>query len=194
MYEVPTTVTVREQSFTIRNRGDYRVVLDCFSCLADTELDEQEKLFACLIIFYEDFNELEDVLDVSKEDLQALVEEMYKFFDCGEQNSGMKTPYKVIDWTSDSHLICSAVNKVSHQEVRAVEYMHWWTFMGYFMEIGESVLATVVGIRSKMMKGKKLEKYEREFRQSNPQYFTWDSRTASQMEDDALILELWNKE
>ena len=45
-----------------------------------------------------------------------------------------------------------------------------------------------------MMKGKKLEKHEREFRRSNPQYFIWDSRTKEQVEGDELIRALWNKE
>jgi hypothetical protein len=66
--------------------------------------------------------------------------------------------------------------------------------MGYFSAIGESPLSTVVGIRSKIAKGKKLEKYEQEFRHDNPQYFVWDSRTLQQREEDALLNELWNKE
>lgn len=194
MYEVPTTIQVGEQSFTIRNRGDYRVVLDCFSCLSDYELDEQERLYACLIIFYEDFEELEDVICLGKDTIQSLVEQMYSFFNCNEQNSGVKTNFKAIDWDGDSQLICSAVNKVAHQEIRTAEYIHWWTFMGYYMEVGESVLATVVSIRSKIMKGKKLEKHEREFRRSNPQYFAWDSRTGEQMDGDAWVASVWNKE
>ncbi len=193
MYEIPTTVTIGEQSFTIRNRGDYRLVLDCFSCLNDYDISEQERLYACLIIFYEDFSDIEDILALDREVLEQLVDGMYSFFNCGEQNIGKKTNFKAIDWDTDSQLICSGINKVAHQEVRAVEYMHWWTFMGYYLEIGESVLSTVVGIRSKMMKGKKLEKYEREFMRDNPQYFVWDSRTAQQREDDALFDQLWEQ-
>lgn len=191
MYEVPTSITVGEQSFTIRNRGDYRLVLDCFSCLSDYELTKQERIFACLIIFFEDFDDLEDVLSLDQDTLQSLVAEMFNFMNCGEQNNTVKTSFKAIDWEGDQQLICSAVNKVAMQEVRTVEYMHWWTFMGYFMEVGESVLATVVRIRNKIMKSKKLEKYEKEFMKSNPHYFQWDSRTEQQIEDDELFKELW---
>ena len=192
MYEIPTSVTVGGQSFTIRNRGDYRIVLDCFSCLNDEELTKQEKLFACLIIFYEDFNKLEDVITLEQETFNQLIEQMYSFFYCNELNIGIKTSFKALDWDTDSQLVCAAVNKVSHMEVRTVEYLHWWTFMGYFMEIGESVIATVVSIRSKIMKGKKLEKHEQEFRKNNPQYFVWDSRTEQQKEDEQAFKELWN--
>ena len=66
--------------------------------------------------------------------------------------------------------------------------------MGYFAEVGESVLSTVVGIRNKIKRGKKLEKYEKEFREHNPHYFIWDSRTAQERKDEEDILSLWNKE
>ena len=41
--------------------------------------------------------------------------------------------------------------------------MHWWTFLGYFSEIGEGLFSQVINIRTKKSKGKKLEKWEREF-------------------------------
>ena len=168
------------------------MVLDCFACLTDSELNEQERIYSMLIISYEDINDLEDLFGFDSEVLKELVEQMYRFFSCGEDNSGgVQLSYKVVDWEKDSNLICSAVNKIAHMEVRSVEYLHWWTFMGYFMEIGESTFSNVVGIRSKMMKGKKLEKYEKEFRNSNPQYFNWDTRTAQQVSDDELFNQLW---
>lgn len=192
MYEIPTQITVGEQSFTIRDKGDYRIVLDCFAYLSDDELTEQESLYACLIAFYEAFNDFDDVLKCEV-DLNILIEKMFSFFNCDDTNPGIKKPYKVIDWEGDSQLICSAINKVAQQEVRAVEYMHWWTFMGYFCEIGESTLATVVGIREKMMKGKKLEKYEKEFRRDNPQYFVWNSITQEQKKAEELFNQIWDK-
>ena len=60
MYEIPTTVQIAGQSFAIRNKGDYRMVLDCFAALNDTELSIEERVYASLIIFYEDMQTLED--------------------------------------------------------------------------------------------------------------------------------------
>lgn len=194
MYELPTTVEINEQVYTIRKRGDYRMVLDCFAVLNDVELSEQERVFAFLIIFYEDFNDLESVLSVNEEDLQSLVDKAFLFFNCGQEHIAGETNYKTIDWEQDAQLISSAVNKVAGKEVRAETYLHWWTFMGYFNAVGESALSTVVGIRSKIIKGKKLEKYESDFRRENPQYFNWDRRTLKQKEDDELLNQLWNKE
>ena len=99
---------------------------------------------------------------------------------------------KTIDWEKDSQLISSAINKVAGQEIRAVPYIHWWTFMGYFSAIGESPLSTVLSIRNKLVKGKKLEKWEREFRMSSPQYFKWNSKSLEQRQADREILSLWN--
>ena len=53
-------------------------------------------------------------------------------------------------------------------EVRAVPYLHWWTFLGYFQSIDRDDLwGLVLTIRQKKAMGKKLEKYEKEFLVSN---------------------------
>lgn len=194
MYELPTTIQINDTTYTIRNQGDYRMVLDCFKVLNDVELSENERILACLIIFYEDFNDIESVLSLDGDTTKSLIDNAFLFFNCGQQSVAGKTNYKTIDWEQDSQLISSAVNKVAGREIRADQYLHWWTFMGYFNAVGESALATVVGIRSKIVKQEKLEKYEQKFRADNPQYFTWDMRTLQQKEEDELLNQLWNKE
>ena len=194
MYELPTTVEINERVYAIRNKGDYRMVLDCFAVLNDVELSEDERLLACLLIFYEDFDDLESVLSINEDDIAALIDKAFLFFNCGQEHPSAETNYKTIDWEQDAQLISSAVNVVAGKEIRAETYLHWWTFMGYFNAVGESALSTVVGIRSKIAKGKKLEKYESDFRRENPQYFNWDMRTLKQKEDDELLAQLWNKE
>ena len=100
---------------------------------------------------------------------------MFDFFNCGRSQSiGKKMNHKLIDWEQDSQIICSAINKVANKEVRAEPYIHWWTFMGYYSAVGESLLSTIVSIRDKIVRGKKLEKHERIFRQENPEYFIWN--------------------
>ena len=72
--------------------------------------------------------------------------------------SGKRKP-KTLDWEQDAPLIIPAVNKVAGKEVRALEYLHWWTFLGYFMEIEDGLASQVWAIRQKKAKGKKLEKW-----------------------------------
>ena len=87
---------------------------------------------------------------------------------CGEENVKSNTNnHRLVDWDKDSNLICSAINNVTHQEIRSLDYLHWWTFMGYFMEIREGTYAQVLNLRQKRAKGKKLEKWEQEFWRTN---------------------------
>lgn len=194
MFEIPTTIEVDGIEYKIRNNGDFRMVLDCFLALGDEDLDQQERLFASLIIFYEKFNSIEDIYD-NISSVEELVKKMYDFFNCGSPTPlGTKANHKLVDWGQDAQIICSAVNKVAGKEIRFEPYVHWWTFMGYYTAVGNSLLATIITIRDKIINGKKLEKYEREFRTNNPQYFTWNSRAVEEKEADKIVKELWNNE
>jgi hypothetical protein len=168
------------------------MVLDCFSALQDASLNSNERLFCSLIIFYEDIN---CIADINKfEDLEEAATKMFDFFNCGRSQSiGKKMNHKLIDWEQDSQIICSAINKVANKEVRAEPYIHWWTFMGYYSAVGESLLSTIVSIRDKIVRGKKLEKHECIFRQENPEYFVWNTNNIDE-EAEELFNELWNKE
>lgn len=194
-YELPMEVQVGDTIYKITNNGDYRMVIDCFSALGDAELSLQERLMSCIIIFYEDFNDVGDVLLC--EDLQELIRQMYVFFNCGyvqkEQETKSSTgPGKLIDWDQDAQLICSAVNKVAGEEIRLKPYLHWWTFMGYYMAVDHSLLNIVATIRSKILRGQNLEKQERQFRNENPHYFVWNHKTVEQQEAEQWVHEIWN--
>ena len=198
MYELPTSIKILNEDYPIRNAGDYRVILDCFSALQDIELSEEERVIASLVIFYEDALYLDNnsinvfqLFDTEEKVLEA-VKGMYNFFNCNGESVGNKVNYRLIDWDKDSQMIASAVNKVAGTEIRSIDYLHWWTFMGDYGAVGESTLSTVVTIRQKIMRNKKLEKYENEFRHDNPQFFTWNSATVEQQEADAWVQSLWD--
>ena len=187
MYELPISVTVDNREYAIRKKGDFRMVLDCFNALNDLELEKNERIISSLIIFYQDFTCVEDIYDC--ECVETLAREMMKFFNCGSDGEDeRKSNYRLIDWDKDSNLICSAVNKVAGKEIRTEQYIHWWTFMGYYMAIGQSPLSTIVGIRGKIARQEKLEKHEKRFRYDNPQYFNMDYKTLEERELDA---EMW---
>lgn len=170
MYELPTTITVDDTQFHITNRGDYRMVLDCFDALNDEEMGEDLRVLASVIIFYEEIDDLEDIKRYESY-LEQLIAKMYEFFNCNQSSIGATVQQPVIFWSEDSQILCAAVNSVANQEIRSLEYLHWWTFMGYFQSIGESVFSTVVSIRDKLNRGKPLEKWEKEFKRSNQNYF-----------------------
>ena len=166
------------------------MILDCFSVLEDMELTKEERILTCLLIFYEKFETLDDIL--SDENIHELVMKMFWFMSCGNDSEATSHQRKLMDWEQDEQLICSAVNSVAHMEVRMADYIHWWTFMGYYMSIGECLYSTILSIRDKILNGKKLEKYEREFKLRNPQYFVWNSKTTEQQEADAWLKTVWN--
>lgn len=193
MYDLPTSVTVDGEPFRIRDKGDFRMVLQCFNILGAEDLSNKEKAIACLIVFYENLNVLEDVLNLRREQFESAVKEMFSFMDLGQEESQNKqSAVKLIDWNKDEMLITSAINNVAGKEIRAEKYIHWWTFVGYYMAISDCALSQIVAIRHKIAHNEKLEKHEKKFRQENPQYFNIDYRTAEQKEADTYIQNMWN--
>ena len=83
------------------------------------------------------------------------------------RGKGKQARPKLLDWQQDAQIIVADVNKAAGMEIRAMPYMHWWTFLSWFHAIGEGQLATVVSIRDKLRRGKKLEKWEQEYYRKN---------------------------
>lgn len=191
MYTLPISIEMGGVEYNIRNKGDYRMVLDIFSILNDEELTKKERVLGALMIFYEDIEDLED-LNIFP-DIDLAIKEMFNFFNAGIPDSNKNNP-KLLDWDGDSGIIIPAINNVAQKEVRALEYLHWWTFMGYYMSVGESTFSTVVAIRDKVVRGKKLEKWERDYKRDNPQYFNWKSKTIEEIDDENWLKSVWNKE
>ena len=192
MFDIPKNIVIEDRQFSITEGGDYRMVLDCFSMLNDLELEKQERIIGCLIIFYDDIIDIKDIFMMSDDLIEQLIKKMFWFFNCGQEESKRNSP-RLINWDKDEQLVCSAVNRVAGKEIRSEEYLHWWTFMGYYLAVGESALSTVISIRYKIIHGEKLEKHERKFREENSQYFNWDNKTAQQHEAEDWVLQMWNK-
>ena len=67
-----------------------------------------------------------------------------------------------MDWEQDAPLIAADINKAAGCEVRALPYLHWWTFMAWFNSIGDGQLATLLRVRSKLRHGQKLQPWEQD--------------------------------
>lgn len=162
---LPESLRVGVRDWPIRS--DFRNGLDCMVVLQADDLDEAEKADCVCRIIFPDWKQIyQDGLFI--EAAQAA----FDFLDCGRpKNESPKNAPAVMEWERDAVLIFDAINKTRPTDIRA-EKMHWWSFCGLYMEIGESIFAEVISIRQKRQKGKKLEKYEREFVKNFPQYFT----------------------
>ncbi len=82
--------------------------------------------------------------------------------------SGKNAP-RLMDWEQDFPLIVAPVNRIMGCEIRSMRYLHWWSFLSAYMEIGECTFSAVVGIRQKKQKGKKLEKWEQDYVREHPE-------------------------
>lgn len=143
---------------------DFRVALLIFQAVNDIELSQCEKSKVILECLYEDFE------GIPFEDYEEAYERAIWFLDGGPLYKGStknKQEKKTMDWEQDEQILFSAINKIAGYETRAQEYIHWWTFLGFFFEIEEGLFTNVLSIRIKKNKGKKLEQYEKEFYQNN---------------------------
>lgn len=191
MYELPITVNVNNKNYAIRNRADYRVIMDVIAACQDVDFTKEEQAATALILFYEALETYEDIF-ITFEDIKAAITAMMNFISLNNDEVGYKSNHKLIDWEQDEDYIVSAINGVAKTEIRALPYLHWWTFISYYMAIGDCSLQTIVGIRDKIAKGKKLEKYEQEFKRNNPQLFKWKTkRTEEEKEFISQIDALW---
>lgn len=157
-WELPTSLTIGGVGWKIRT--DFRTILDILKFFADPEYESDEQILICLDILYENFDEMESSL------YQEAVEKAFEFIDMGIKNDGKKSLH-TMDWEQDAPVIIPSINRIVGCEVRALPYMHWWTFLGAYMEIGESLFSNIVNIRQKKARHKKLEKWEQEFYRTN---------------------------
>lgn len=155
---LPQTLNINGRAYKIRS--DYRDILQIIAAFGDKELSDEEKAYVCLKRL---FIAMESI---PKSDYQDAYEAAVTFIEC--HISDRKPSPKVVNWEKDEQLIFPAINKVAGMEVRAVPYMHWWTFLGYFQSIDrEDIWGFILTIRQKRAKGKKLEKYEKDFLNAN---------------------------
>ena len=154
-WTLPVCVTVGGQPRAVYT--DYRDILYLLNWLdgpRGAALRPDERWYVALALFYRDFAALDPAL--YPEAATALA----AFLAAG-QPAAPAGP-RLIDWQKDAGLIVAGVNRAAGCEVRALPYLHWWSFIAWFAAIGEGALATVVAIREKLARGKRLEGWELE--------------------------------
>lgn len=183
--DLPEHLTVGNIDYPIRS--DYRNVLQIFEAFNDQELTHEEKWIVAIYLLFEDFSCADDVFDSLKSgfNVEDAANQIIWFILMGKEGKDKKE-LPIYDWEYDEQMIFSSVNKVAGKEIRELPYLHWWTFLGYFNEIGEGIFSFILGIRSKLNKGNKLEKYERDFFNNNKELVKLKKRkTKEEMQEEA---------
>ena len=159
IWSLPTSVDVNGTEYGIRS--DYRAVLDILTALTDNELDDHLKTEAALEIFYPGFDEM------PPGDYQEAQNQCFRFIDRGQDRKEKKHEPALMSWEQDFDIIIAPINRIAGCEVRALEYLHWYSFLSFYQEIGDCLFAQVVRIRDKKAHGKPLDKQDREFYRKN---------------------------
>ena len=147
--------------------------LDICMAMSDAELDEQDKAFTMLDIFYPGF------ADMPAEHYQRAVERCLWFINCGEEETE-RQHIKLMDWEQDFKYIVAPINRVTGTEIRSI--------VAAYYEIGDCTFAQIVRIRDKKARGKPLDKTEQDWYRKNRNLV--DLKTKYTQEDDE-ILRLW---
>ena len=155
LWQLPVTAVIGGKTYPLHT--DYRDILEIFSYLDDPDLPEFIRWQIALGLFFEG--------QIPEEDQQEAIRYLSGFI-TGGQGTDKPGP-RLLDWEADAPAIIADVNKAAGREIRSLTYVHWWTFLSWFHAIGEGQLSTLVSIRDKLARGKKLEEWEKAFYREN---------------------------
>lgn len=183
-YGLPTSLEVCGTEYRIRS--DFRCILEICAAIEDPELDDTGKAIVAMTVFYPDFDAM------PQEHYREALQRCFWFIDGGSEDKGKKSP-RLVSWEQDAQYIIAPVNRVLGKEIRAIPYdaetntggLHWWTFLGAYMEIGDCTFAQIVRIRSLKARGKKLDKADQEWYSQN-RHLVDVKQTFTQAEEDTL--------
>ena len=155
-WQLPDRAVIGGREYPIH--ADYRDILEIFGYLEDPALPEYLRWQIALALFYEG--------QIPPEDHREAMAYLAEFINGGQPQAGPPGP-KLLDWQQDAPAIAAEVNKAAGCEIRAIPFLHWWTFLAYFNAIGQGQLSTIVAIRDKLRRGKALEGWEKDFYREN---------------------------
>lgn len=156
-WSLPVQAVIEDRVYEIHT--DFRDILELMHWLdgaAAPDLDQGERWYVAMRLFYPDFAAM------PRQDWPAATRFLTEFLQAGRPEPALPGP-RLMDWQQDAPLIAAGISKAAGQDVRALPYLHWWSFLSWFDAIGEGTFATVVALRDKLRRGKKLEPWELDF-------------------------------
>lgn len=154
LWVLPKDAVLQGETYALHT--DYRDILEIIACLANKELPEIFRWQIALALFYTPMPPAEHRRDA--------MEYLAEFIQGGSVSDNAPP---LLSWQQDAGAIIADINRVSGREIRREKYIHWWTFLGWFHSIGQGQLSCLVGIRSKLRRGEKLDVAEQAFFKSH---------------------------
>lgn len=156
--QLPKTLKIGDSTYNLRT--DYRNIFRILEAYEDADLFAIEKAVICVKRLY--------VETIPSKDFEEAYNKACWFVDGGNTYKSAKSEnVRLVDYEQDEIPLFAAINGIAKTEVRALEYLHWWTFLSYYISIKDGLFAQIINIRSKQAHHKKLEKYEQEFYNAN---------------------------
>lgn len=161
-YKLATSVLLGDTEYKFKS--DFRDILEVIDILNNPDLTDNEKTLLALDLFYE--------TPLNGQYLNEAVTEMFCFIsysdtDYMSTSASSSHDKPLYDWQQDFDIIVAPINKILGFDCRGADYLHWWTFLSAFMEIGECTFNTFVSIRDKLNRHKKLDKWEEKIYKDN---------------------------
>ena len=174
---LPMKLTVGGVDYPINT--DFRTCLAVTMAQSDPELTTAEKVTVALEMMFGAENLPEN------SHVKEAYEKVAWFLNCGREAAESEADehaLPLMDWEQDEMLIFSGIAAAIGRDVRMDAYCHYWSFMSYFMCMGECTFTAVRTIRQKLQRHEKLEKWEQAFYKANREVV--DLKRAVEVQED----------
>lgn len=143
----PTSVEINGKEYALNT--DFRVGLKCILAWEDPELTAREKTLVMLRLLYKEI----------PPDTQKACELAVYFLNCGEEKDdgeAAESPVRrVYSFTKDAKYIYSAIRQTHGIDLETVEYLHWWKFCYFFLDLDpDCMFQQMLHLRQQKQRGK----------------------------------------
>lgn len=145
----PTKLKVGNKIYEINS--DFRNCLAIISAYEDESLTIQEKYYILLKRLYKKM----------PDDIEEAIKKAVLFLNCGKEVSNDEDTKRLYSFNKDGEVIYSAVSQTHDIDLESIEYLHWWKFVFFFMDVDKDcTFSYILSLRQKKNKGK-LDKEEK---------------------------------
>lgn len=155
----PTKIKLNNDILEINT--EFRDCLNIIIMFEDENLTKYEKIELMLRLLYKDTSK------INQDNIEEAIKKAVLFLDGGdtsdsnENESVDSLSQRVYSFGKDAKYIYSAIKKTHNIDLESIEYLHWWKFIYYFLDLDENCFfSQMVNLRNKKNKGK-LTKEER---------------------------------
>lgn len=127
-HSLPTYINIDDVRYEINT--NYRDCLKIILAFEDIELTQIEKQMIMLNILYK----------VIPNNIEKACELAIEFLNCGEQENEISTDGlgRLYSFEKDNKYIFSAIQQTYGIDLEQIEYLHWWKFVNFFLDLNEN--------------------------------------------------------